>query len=357
MNRPLRFHWRLPLGGERLGEARPATPDPRQISLPAIEEQSKFCLRAEECGIDSLLTAFGYYMPDPMLLAAVLGRATERIKFIVAYRPGLLSPTLFVQQVNTLSALTNGRVSLNIVAGHSTQEQKYYGDFLDHDERYQRADEFLTICHGLWEQNGSVDFSGSYFKIEGGQIKTPFISPDRSRPEIYLGGGSPPAQALAIKHASYLLFLGDTPENLRARVRSTLEQGIEVGLRFSIIARPSREEALEAAYAMIEAAGTKWVEKTFLESSDSVSMKATFARAKAHDSTWPTSYLWNGAIPTHGVSAISLVGSPEEITNAILEFREIGVSQFIFSGWPNADALIYFGEEILPLIRKKEAQQ
>ena len=122
--------------------------------MPDLEAQAEFCRQAEASGIDSLLTAFGYYMPDPMLLATALGLVTERIKFIVAYRPGLLSPTLFVQQVNTLSALTNGRVSLNIVAGHSQKEQGYYGDWLEHDARYQRAEEFLAICHAFWQCQG-----------------------------------------------------------------------------------------------------------------------------------------------------------------------------------------------------------
>jgi len=86
--------------------------------------------------------------------------------------------------------------------------------------------------------------------------------------------------------------------------------------------------------------------------------KAGEARpAKDPEATWPRSYLWNGAVPTHGISAISLVGSPEEIACAVMEYKEIGVSQFIFSGWPNTDALIHFGEEVLPLIREREAHQ
>src|SRR5262245_33568076 len=110
MNQPLRFHWRFLQGGENAPASPLQAAAPPQTALPDLEAQAEFCRHATASGIDSLLTAFGYHMPDPMLLAAALGSVTERIKFIVAYRPGLLSPTLFVQQVNTLSALTNGRV-------------------------------------------------------------------------------------------------------------------------------------------------------------------------------------------------------------------------------------------------------
>jgi alkanesulfonate monooxygenase len=356
MNQPLRFHWRFLQGGENAPASPLQAAAPPPTALPDLEAQAVFCRHAEASGIDSLLTAFGYYMPDPMLLAAALGPATERIKFIVAYRPGLLSPTLFVQQVNTLSALTNGRVSLNIVAGHSQKEQGYYGDWLEHDARYQRAEEFLAICHAFWRRQGCVSFRGMYFTIDNAQVQTPFVSPERTSPEIYLGGGSPPARALAIKYASCWLLLGDHPDNLRARTRPALEQGIEVGLRLSIIARPTRREALEAAYALSKAADTTWIENVFVQGSDSMSMQAAFAHAKEAETAWLTPWLWRGAVPAYGASAIALVGTPEEIAAAILAYKSIGISQFILSGWPNLEAVTYFGREILPRIRAREGE-
>src|SRR5215218_4903519 len=161
-SRALRFHWRLPHGGEI--DSTPLSVQARStvIGLPDLERQIHFCEQAEQHGIDSLLTDFGSAKPDPLLLAAALGMATERIKFIVAYRSGLLCPTTFVQQLNTLSALIGGRFSLNIVAGYSPQEQHSYGDFLPHDERYERTEEFLSICHAFWRREGEVQFAGKY---------------------------------------------------------------------------------------------------------------------------------------------------------------------------------------------------
>jgi alkanesulfonate monooxygenase len=339
-----RFHWRLPPGGERPDIVSPGATDRKKVGLPDLEARTDFCRRGEELGIDSVLTAFASNMPDTMLVAAALAPLTNKIKFIVAYRPGLISPTLFVQQVNTLSTLANGRVSLNIVIGHSQQEQAGYGDFLSHDDRYERADEFLAICNALWRRGDGVNFAGKYYRIENGRLNTPFASQDRNSPEIFMAGGSPQTHLLAVKHASCWLALGERPDTLRSRIRFAVEEGIEAGLRFSIIARSTREEAIEAAAQLVP--GVVSVREKRLEGRRS---------EESIGGSWLTRCLWSGAVASHGASAIALVGSREEIAAAILEYRELGVSQFILSGWPNLDAMTYFGREILPLIRMKES--
>src|SRR5229473_5227434 len=178
-NSHLRFHWRLPQGGERPGASRALQASLAQTGLPDLGPQAQFCRCAEDCGIDSLLVDFGWSKADPILLSAALGAATEKIKLIVAYRSGLICPTSFVQQLNTLSHLINGRFSLNIVAGHSPEEQGYYGDFFAHDERYKRTEEFLAICNAFWNNGAAVDFDGKYYRVEKGKLNTPFRSPDR----------------------------------------------------------------------------------------------------------------------------------------------------------------------------------
>ena len=112
-----------------------------------------------------------------------MGQATTKLKFIVAYRAGLMQPATLVQQINTLSGLIGGRVALNIVAGSDPVEQRGYGDFLEHDERYARAEEYLAICHSFWRNKGRVDFDGKYCRVEGGKLLTPFTAPDRTAPE------------------------------------------------------------------------------------------------------------------------------------------------------------------------------
>ena len=352
---PLRFHWSLSQVGDKFRRTKATT---EMAGLLSLERQVEFCLRAEECGMDSLLMAFGFTRPEPMTLSAALGMKTQRIKFMVAARPGVLSPTLFVQQVNTVSALTGGRISINIVTGHTPQELGYYGDFLNHEERYERTDEFLTVCRALWSGAGEVNFSGKYYKIESGRLNTPFVSPDRDAPEIFLGGNSELAERLAAKHADCLWRFADTPENLRPHVGPLVEKGIEVGLLVSILARPTREQARFDADAMIEVLRNQSRQpgKDFAEKTDSVAFKSTLALAEANESEWLTPYLWTGAIPYLGAPAIALVGGPSEIANAIMEYQRIGISQFLFMGWPDLEEMTFFGREILPLIRSEEVR-
>ncbi len=348
----LRFHWRLPPGGERPDVWFPAS-DPEKMGSADIEARTEFCRFAEQSGIESTLTMFSYNAPDPMVLATALALRTERLTFMVAYRPGIISPTLFVQQVNTFSALTNGRISLNIVAGHSQKEQGYYGDFLAHDKRYARAEEFLSVTRALWRRDG-CNLDGEYYKIVDGRVGTPFVSAQRKSPEIFVGGSSPQAQQLAIKYGSCWLLLGDAPEAIREQVAAALAGGVHVGLRFSIIARPTREEAVRDAYEMVRGADTSYVERNFAQGGDSVSMKAMLARPRDDEGAWLTPYLWKGAVASHGVSAVALVGGPSEIASALLEYKSIGVSHFILSGWPNRETLAFFSREVLPLVREGE---
>src|SRR6202049_437350 len=225
----LRFHWRLPLAGEEPGAASTPPPGVLARALPDLPSHLAFCRLAEEDGIDSLLMACRFYIPDPVPLVAALGTATRRIRFMLAYRSGLIVPTGFVQQVNTLAALTGGRVSLNMVVGHSQEEQRSYGDFLSHDERYQRSDEFLTICRAFWGGGGPVDFAGKYYRIEGGRLGPPFVSAERR------GAGD--------------------LRRRRAEARRRGGRGGEGGVRLSRIAGPSREEALAAAAALLAEGG------------------------------------------------------------------------------------------------------
>jgi alkanesulfonate monooxygenase len=356
----LKFHWRLLQGGESSGPGvtRSKQLALRESSLPDLDAQAEFCRRAEQAGIKSVLVDINFGKPDPITLAAALGLATESLHYMVAIRSGLLSPTLFVQQVNTVSALTNGRICLNVVAGHSPEEQRFYGDTLPHDERYARTAEFLEVCHAFWgREGGEVNFSGKYFRIAGGRLNTPFVSDESTYPEVFVSGNSSAARDLAIKHGSCWMRLGDAPAYIQPNLAPVLAAGKEVGLRLSVIARPTRAEALRAASLLVENLAPelkeKQREKEFTQKSDSVSIKATY---KLAETEWLTPYLWTGAVRSHGAPALAIVGTPDEVASAFIEYRQVGVSQFILSGWPKLDEMVYFGDEVLPLIRQKEAE-
>ena len=352
--RPLRFHWSMSSAGSEL---KGATARAAQNGIPDIAAHLAYCEAAEACGIESLLTAFGFHRPDPIALAAALGVLTAKIKFMVAVRSGVISPTSFVQQVNTVSALTQGRICLNVVGGHTPKEQRAYGDFLNHDERYARTDEFLSICRALWANEGPVSFKGAYYEIEDAAVKTPFVSNERRGPEIFLGGASDAALELAVRHAHCLWTLPRRPEEMGRNLQAVLASGTEVGLLVSMIARPSREEAVSDAYALLDRVGGKarQVHEEFSARSDSVAFTGTLALAEQSGSDWLTPWLWTGAVPFLGAPAIALVGSYDEVAAAIRTYEDVGINQFLFMGWPDIEEMKRFAGEVRPRLEESHA--
>ena len=357
MNAPLRIHWRLPQGGEGTGITRSAQGRTGDTGLPDLENQISFCRHAEDCGIDSLLVDFGWLKPDAMILSTALGLATTRVQFIIAYRSGLMSPTTFVQQLNTLSSMIDGRFSLNVVAGHSPEEQRAYGDFLPHDERYARTEEFLAVCNSYWH-TGRAEVDGRYYRIEGGRLLTPFVSSAGAKgPELLIAGGSVQARDLAVRQGTCWMMFAQPPEQIRAMAGPVLDAGKSIGIRAAVVVRPTRAEALAAARRIVaraDADASSAGERRFIAGSDSVSMNRAYDAA---ESEWLTPYLWTGAVRVFGSSSLVLVGSPDEIADALFEYRDAGVTQFIFSGWPKLDEMCIFGRDVLPILRRREAAE
>ena len=351
----------MPKGGEvgmktaqetsRVATTRASSP----AALPDMEGWTRFVRCAEEAGIEGVLLSFSRYEPDTILIACALGQVTSKLKYIVAYRMGLMQPATFVQQINTLSGCIDGRVSLNVVAGSSMVEQRGYGDFLDHDERYARAEEFLSVCRALWAPgnvDGDVNFTGKYCRVEKAKIYTPFQAPDRTAPEIYVSGHSEQALHLARSQGSCYLRLIDTPEKLSPTVSHFRANGIEVCLRLCVVCRPTHEEALAAAEALLPSEEIGREERGILSRSDSQTLKD--ALAAADNVGWLNRNLWAGLVPYYGSSAMTLVGSPQDLADAFLEYKRIGVTQFIISGWPKLDEMMIFGREVIPLVRAAE---
>ena len=314
---------------------------------PEMEGWVHFAQHAENAGIESVLIAFNRYEPDPLMISCALGRATKQLKFIAAYRSGLMQPTIFVQQVNTLSGLINGRIDLNIVAGSSTAEQHGYGDFLAHDERYARAEEFLAVCNAFWRSNAEVNFHGKHYRVENGKLNTPFMAPDRRKPEIYISGHSEPSEELARSQGTCWSRVIDTPEKLAPAVSRMRTHGINVCLRLGLICRPTREEAFKVAKSILP---EDRHEKTTSLKDDS----QMYREAAATSAHWSSRNLWAGLVPHYGPVSTVLLGSPHELAEAFIEYKKIGVTDFIISGWPEIDEVTRFGREVLPLIREAE---
>ena len=324
--------------------------------LPDMKGWVHFAQQAETSGIESILVSFSRYEPDPFMVSCALGRATSKLKFIAAYRSGLMQPTTFVQQVNTLSALIGGRIAINIVAGSSKAEQRSYGDYLAHDERYERAEEFLSVCNSFWRASGEVNFEGKHYRVEQGKLHTPFLAPDRTSPEVYVSGHSENAEALARRQGTCLLRVADIAEKLQPSVARVRGQGIEVCLRVCVLCRPTRDEAVSVAESLLPEREIPKEERSIVVKDDSQMYREASAIADRAKS-WLTHSLWTGLVPYYGPVWTALVGTPNEIAEAVLEYKRIGVTQFIMSGWPELDTVATFGRDVLPLVREAERQQ
>ena len=359
----VRFHWMLPKGGEvslngpqtpreashyRLASTRDGSPAPN----PDIAGWTHFGKQAEEAGIESLLVSFSKYEPDPILVSAALGQTTTKLKFIAAYRSGLMKPATFVQQINTVSAFMPGRLALNIVAGSSTEEQRGYGDFLAHDERYARAEEFLEVCHSFWRANGDVNFDGKYYQVDQGKLYTPLFAAERNTPEIYISGHSARAERLAVTKGTCFLRVADTVENLKPAVARVREQGTEVCLRMCVICRPTRAEAIEVAESLLPQDDMGQYERSVAVKNDS----QMYREASESEDKWLSPLLWKGFVRYYGPVWTTLVGSFDDVAGALLEYKEIGVTQFIMSGWPELDEVKIFGAEVVPRVRRAEGR-
>ena len=379
----LRFHWMLPKAGEVVPGAAQTPVEANRYRISSVDDGSAaprpemtgwvhWARHAEDAGIDSTLISFSRYEPDPFMVACALGRETMRLKFIIAYRSGLMQPATFVHQLNTLSGLIGGRVSVNLVAGSSSAEQRGYGDFLSHDERYARSEEFLSVCHSFWRNGSNVDYDGRYYRVEGGRLHTPFLGssvprsssgdptprnseePEEPRnrrhgPEIYVSGHSEAALQLAATQASCWLRTADVPEKIAAGVRRMREAGLSVCLRLCIICRPTYEEAVQVAESLLPDGDGGGMARTVGLKDDSVMYRE---RAKE---AWLSRTLWNGLVPIYGPVWTTLLGTPRDLADAFLAWGEIGVTEFILSGWPELDTVDTFGRDVLPLIREAEA--
>lgn len=211
----VRLHWFLPTGGDGRtlvdrhaytdgGVTRSRVTPVSGVRPPDIDYLAQIAKAAEHLGFEAVLTPTGTWCEDAWLTTAALAQHTERLKFLVAFRPGVISPVLAAQMAATYQRVTRGRLLLNVVTGGDGTEQRRFGDHLGHDERYGRTDEFLSVVRGAWTGK-PYDFDGRHYQVEGGLTALP---PD-PLPEVFFGGSSPAAGPVAARHADVYLTWGE----------------------------------------------------------------------------------------------------------------------------------------------------
>ncbi|MFJ7297224.1 LLM class flavin-dependent oxidoreductase [Streptomyces collinus] len=353
---PLTFHWFLPTNGDSRhvvggGHGTPATASGRDRP-PTVGYLSQIARAAEEVGFAGALTPTGAWCEDAWLTTAMVAQHTERLKFLVAFRPGLISPTLAAQMAATFQRQTGGRLLLNVVTGGEDKEQRAFGDFLDKDGRYRRTGEFLHVVRGLWEGR-TVDRHGEHIRVEDAALAR---VPDPV-PEVYFGGSSPIAGEIAARHADVYLTWGEPPAQVAekiARIRSLAEaQGrtLRFGIRLHVITRDTAEQAWAEADRLLDGFDPETVAsvQAGLARSESEGQQRMLAlhggrrdRLEIHPN------LWAGIGLVRGGAGTALVGSHDEVAERIKEYHALGIDEFILSGYPHLEEAYWFGEGVLP---------
>src|SRR4051812_34372472 len=222
----LKFHWFLPTTGDGRtlvggghsvpkGIGRPAeqTGSAKRFRPPDIDYLAQIARSAEQLGFEAVLTPTGTWCEDAWLVTAALIRETTRLKFLVAFRPGFVSPTLAAQMAATYQRISGGRLLLNVVTGGEAAEQRRFGDHLAHAERYARTDEFLSIVRGAWTGE-PYDFDGKHYQVAGALV----ARPPEPLPRVYFGGSSDAAGPVAARHVDVYLTWGEPPDQVAEKI-------------------------------------------------------------------------------------------------------------------------------------------
>ena len=260
----LHFHWFLPTYGDSRNLMAGGHGSSMAGDRPAtLRYLNQIGAAAESNGFESVLTPTGAWCEDAWLTTAMMLETTETLKFLVALRPGLLSPTLAAQMAATFQWQSQGRLLLNVVTGGEDHEQRTYGDYLDKNQRYARCGEFLDVIRQLWAGTGPVDYAGEYIRVENAQLQR---IPDPV-PPIFFGGSSPAAGTVASQFADTYLTWGEPPSAVAGKIAWIRDladvQGrtLDYGIRLHVISRDTSEEAWAEADRLLSALDPATVEQ------------------------------------------------------------------------------------------------
>ncbi|MEU0543673.1 LLM class flavin-dependent oxidoreductase [Nocardia sp. NPDC005978] len=354
------FHWYLPTSGDGrevigalqsagvIGTASAHRP-------PSLEYLTLVAKTAEQLGFEAVLTPTGTWCADAWITTAALIPQTSRLKFLVAFRPGLITPTLAAQQAATFAQLSGGRIALNVVTGGDAEEQARFGDYLSKAERYARTDEFIQVVRKAWVGQPS-DFKGEYYDVTGTMV-LPAPSPV---PEVFFGGASDAAREVAAKNVDTYLTWTEPPaavgaliEDVRARAEK-YGRKLSFGIRAHVITRDTHEQAWAEARNLLSRMDPAIIElaRARLKQGESEGQRRQLELNADRDSLEVYPGLWAGYGLVRPGAGTALVGSHSEVADLIEQYRAVGVDHFILSGQPHIEEAYWFGEGVLPLVKK-----
>jgi len=309
----------------------------------------------ERAGFDRVLIGYFSDAPDGFLVGAHAASVTERLGFLLAHRPGFVAPPVAARKLATLDQLSDGRLAVHIIAGGSDVEQAKDGDWTDHDARYRRSDEYISLLRRIWTESAPFDHAGEFYRTRGtySEIRC------RQRPyiPIYGGGGSDAAIRALAPHVDVYMLWGE-PLKDTALFMDRVRQHAGLSVRsptFSLSTRP----ILAATEGKAWDRGRTILDQVLINRGGAPAPKRpnvgskrllhAAAEAEVHDTC-----LWTSLAAATGASGNStaLVGTPETVAKALLEYYKLGATSLLIRGYdPRPDAIQY-GEELIPRLRE-----
>lgn len=380
----IRFFSRLPLHGEtqfhpgdgrNRGDWNRNGPNTGAVSnfnvgdnFTYIDYLSQVAKAIELNGFEGALLVNAPTGEEPWTVCSLLARETKTLKLITAFQPYHLSPWYAVQMAATYQRASNNRLIWNIINGGSEVVQRQVGDRVEHDDRYDRADEFMQVVKGYWNSS-EFHFSGKYYHAEGGGLKRGPLQ-KAELPLICTAGSSEAAREFAAKHADYYLMRAEKPselskliEDVRARARRHGRTDIRFGLSIDVITRPTDAEAFAEAKRFFDngvaANAVKNAHATAaLRTARKLSYETEFNREveKSYDDFFVHPNVWAGFGYIGIPPGCALVGSYDNVVERIREFNDIGISLFFLAGYPHLEEAYRIGEHILPHFRGAYAE-
>jgi alkanesulfonate monooxygenase len=342
---------------------------------PVIDKDytRRFVRAHEDAGFDRVLIGYASSQPDGTQVAAYAAAHSERLSFLVAHRPGFVAPTLAARQFATLDQFSGGRIAVHVITGGNDAEQRRDGDFLTKDERYARTDEYLDVVKLAWTSVQPFSYHGKYYQVE--DHWSGVRSPQDPRITLYFGGSSEAAYRVGGKHAdTYALWgepLAETKQQIdsvREAARGAGRPGVPgISVSFRPILGPTEELAWERAHRIlastkdnVTAFRAQWGAKSWGLGGDqpqnvgSQRLLAAAAKGELHDrALWTPLAAATGA----GGNSTALVGTPETVAQALLDYVDIGVTTLLIRGYDPYDDAIDYGRYLLPLVREEVARR
>lgn len=363
---PLAVHWFLPTGGDSRDVA--PTDPAHGVRPPTHPYLAQVATACDQLGFDAALTPCGTACEDAWISTASLLPLTERLRFLVAFRPGLLNPTQAAQMAATYQSMSGGRLLINIVIGAEPRELARFGDFRSKDERYRRAGEFLTILRGALEQE-SFDFEGEFYRVEQATTRSSPVAP----PPIFFGGASAAAEQVAAEHVDVYLAWGEPPAMVAERVERMRglaaaagrgdDRPLRFGIRFHAITRDTSDEAWAEAGRLLRGMDPEAVAAARADFAGTVSegqrrmaslsggsvegVPADPRELEIHPNVWA------GVGLVRGGAGTALVGSHEDVADRIEEYHALGFDELILSGYPHLEEAWRVGDGLLPELRRR----